>query len=225
MKLALLTPVFAPDLHDLAIMMHSDRVILLDTMKFSRKSRIHRAKIRTPDGFQWINIPVRTEDRDKAIPDVRIDHTNNWITIILRSLMYNYRNSIYFDFYEPEITADFSKAREFEFLLDFNKYFRKRLFTYLYINQNIEWASRMKEFDPDPDRFAQNLKADSLYQEHDSRHYLRQTKNKNEFKFEHPVYHQHFKGFVPDCSLLDVLFQFGPNAFQLFDSLKTISRE
>lgn len=224
MKLALLTPALAPDLHDLAIMMQSDRVVLLDTMKFSRKSRLHRAKIRTPEGFQWINIPVKTEDRDKLLPEVRIDHSEDWITIILRALRFNYRNSIYFDFYEPEITADFSKARDFTRLLDFNNYFRNRLFTYLYIEPKAEWASEIPEFNTNPDLFAQNLKANIVCQEHDSRHYLRQARDKMEIEFEHPVYHQHFKGFVPYCSLLDVLFQFGPTAFHLLDTLNSHNR-
>ncbi len=220
MKLALLTPALTPDLHDLAIMMQSDRVVLLDSMKFSRKSRLHRAKIRTPEGFQWINIPIKTEDRDQSLPEVRIDHSEDWITSILRALRFNYRNSIYFDFYEPEITADFNKARDYEYLLDFNKYFRDRLFTYLYIEPKAEWSSEIPEYDPNPDLFARNLNADVVCQEHDSRHYMRQASHKMEIEFNHPVYHQHFKGFVPYCSLLDVLFQFGPTAFHLLDTLK-----
>ncbi|MDX1642345.1 MAG: WbqC family protein, partial [Balneolaceae bacterium] len=127
MKLAILQPTLIPNLHDLAILLNADLVILQDTETWSRKSRVHRAKIRTPDETQYINIPVKTEDRDKPIRDVRIDHTEKWIEPLLRSLEFNYRNSVYYDFYEPEIRSDFESAAEYEFLLDFNLYIRHRI--------------------------------------------------------------------------------------------------
>src|SRR6056297_256040 len=126
MTLALLTPQFAPNLYDLAAMLRADRLILQDVERWSRKSRIHRAQIRTPKGIQWINIPIRTEDRKKAIKDVRMDHSEDWVTPLLRTLEYNYRNSIYYDFYEPEIKADFKSAYDYTYLMEFILYIQKR---------------------------------------------------------------------------------------------------
>jgi len=219
MKLALLTPCFAPDLYYLAAMLQADRVVLQDTEKFSRKSRIHRAKIRKPKGTQWINIPVVTEDRSKPVNQVRIDHSEDWITPILRALNYNYRNSIYYDFYEPEISADFNKATEFTYLIDFNTYFRDRLFTYLYLQKKLELASQLPEYDSDPDLFAGYIGADVIFQEYKSRHYQRQAKKRIDPVFTHPIYRQHFEGFEPWCSVLDVLFQYGPTAYTITDQL------
>jgi hypothetical protein len=219
MKLALLTPCFAPDLYYLAAMLQADRVVLQDMEKFSRKSSIHRARIRTPEGTQWINIPVRTEDRSKLVNQVRIDHSLDWITPLLRALNFNYRNSIYFDFYEPEITADFQRAADFEYLMDFNNYFRNRLFTFLYIEKEMELASDITEYNSDPDLFAQRIGADVIFQEYKSRHYQRQAERRKDPDFIHPVYRQHFDGFEPWCSVLDVLFQYGPTSFQVLDQL------
>lgn len=219
MKLALLTPVFAPDLYYLAALLQADRVVMLDTLKFSRKSRVHRARIRTPDGSQWINIPVRTEDRSSPVREVRIDHSGNWITPIMRSLRYNYRNSLYYDFYEPEIEADFNQALNFELLIDFTNYFRNRLFTYLYIDKKIEWASTTALFDENPDVFAERIGADIIFQEFDSRHYQRQASSRKDPDFTHPVYDQHFDGFVPNCCLLDLLFQYGPTSYKIIDQI------
>jgi len=219
MKLALLTPCFAPDLYYLAALLQADRAVLQDVEKFSRKSRIHRARIRTPGGTQWINIPVRTEDRSKPVNQVRIDHSQDWITPLLRALNFNYRNSIYFDFYEPEITADFQKAIDFEFLMAFNNYFRNRLFTFLYLDKELESASYITEYSSDPDLFAERIGADVIYQEYKSRHYQRQAKRRKDPDFIHPVYRQHFEDFEPWCSVLDVLFQYGPTSFQVLDQL------
>ncbi len=219
--LSILQPVLIPDLHDLAAILASHTVVLQDTERWSRKGRVHRAKIRTPDGTQYLNVPVRTEDRKKAIREVRIDHFQPWIPGLLRAIEFNYRNSVYYDFYEPEIRADFLSARDEEFLLPFVLNLRKRLFQFLEaeITADIILASSLPEYDPDPDRLTKKLNADIYYQEQNARHYQRQGKHKSELHFRHPVYRQHFDGFEPDCCLLDLLFQYGPESFRVTDEL------
>jgi len=222
MKLALLFPHFAPNLYDLAAMLQADQIILQDTERWSRKSRIHRAKIRTPKGTQWINIPVRTEDRKKAVKDVRIDHERDWIDPLLRAIEYNYRNSIYYDFYEPEIKADFQSATDYTYLINFVLYIQQRLLSFMDINISYQLASDMPNYQSDPDLLAEKLNADLLFQEHQSRHYQRQAERfGSDPSFEHPQYHQHFEEFEPWCSILDILFQFGPESFRILDDLRT----
>lgn len=223
MKLALLTPQFAPNLYDLAIMLQAERVVLQDVEQWSRKSRVHRAQIRTPEGTQWINIPILTEDRKKAIREVRIDHSGDWITPLLRSIRYNYRNSVYYDFYEPEINADFRSATDYEYLMPFILHIQKRLFRFLELSIEYEFASGLEPYTTNPDELAQRMDADTLFQEHDSRHYLRQAEHKKEPDFIHPEYRQHFDGFEPWCCILDVLFQFGPESFKITDKLNVES--
>jgi hypothetical protein len=220
MKLALLTPQFAPNLYDLAAMLRANRIILQDVERWSRKSRIHRAQIRIPEGTQWINIPVRTEDRKNAVKNVRMDHSEDWVTPLLRTIEYNYRNSIYYDFYEPEIKADFESAYDYTYLMEFVLYIQKRLLRFMDINIDYELASELPKYTSDPDLLAKNLGADTLFQEYDSRHYQRQAEQlQGDLQFKHPQYHQHFKGFEPWCSILDVLFQFGPESFRITDQL------
>lgn len=220
-SLSILQPVFIPNLHDLATILASDRVVLQDSEIWSRKGRVHRAKIRTPEGSQYINIPVHTQDRKKPIHDVRIDHSENWIDPLLRALEFNYRNSVYYDFYEPEIRADFKSAQNYEYLLLFALYMRKRILRFLEVDIQAEiiFSSRMEEYHSDPDQLAKSMDADVYYQEQGARHYQRQGKNKTELPFTHPVYRQHFDGFEPDCCLLDLLFQYGPEGFKIISHL------
>lgn len=222
MKLALLLPQFAPNLYDLAVMLQADQIILQDVEQWSRKSRTHRAQVRTPEGSQWINIPILTADRDKPINQVRIDHREDWITPLLRTIEYNYRNSIYYDFYEPEIKADFESANEYKYLQSFNLYIQQRLFQFMDIRVDYTLASRLNNYTSNPDQLAKQMDADILYQEYDSRHYQRQAKMKSELEFDHPTYHQHFEGFEPYCCILDVLFQFGPESFRITDKMLNV---
>lgn len=222
MKLAILQPVFIPDLHDLAVILAVDKILLQDSETWSRKGRTHRAKIRTPDGTQYLNIPVRTEDRDKPINKVRIDHDSEWIEPLLRSIEFNYRNSVYFDFYEPEIRADVESAANYKYLMPFVLYIRKRIFQFLEMEIDAEtvYSSQLQTYDSNPDQTAKNLQAEIYYQEPGSRHYQRQGKNKSQFAFTHPDYRQHFEDFEPGCCLLDLLFQYGPESFRVIEHLR-----
>ena len=222
MKLAILQPVLIPDLHDLAMMMSADTIIYQDSEQWSRKGRAHRALIRTPDKTDYLNIPVLTADRKKPIREVRIDHTEEWTDLWLRTLEVNYRNSVYFDFYEPEIRADFETGRQFELLIDFSLFLRRRIFQFLEIEipAQIYISGQMENYSSDPDILASSLEAELYWQEHDARHYQRQGKNKSEIPFNHPFYRQHFDGFEPNCCLLDLLFQYGPESFRIINHLQ-----
>ena len=221
-RLSILQPVFIPNLHDLATILASDMIVLQDSETWSRKGRVHRAKIRTPEGSQYINIPVHTKDRKKPIYEVRIDHSENWIDPLLRTLEFNYRNSVYYDFYEPEIRADIESAKNHDFLLPFVLFMRKRIFRFLEVDIQAEiiLSSGMNEYHSDPDQLAKKLNADVYFQEQGARHYQRQGKNKSELPFTHPVYRQHFEGFEPHCCLLDLLFQYGPEGFRVISRLQ-----
>jgi hypothetical protein len=221
LQLAILQPTLIPNLYDLTAMLAADKVVFQDSEKWSRKGRTHRAKIRTPEGTQWLNVPVRTEDRKKQIREVRIDHNEDWIEQVLRSIEYNYRNSVYYDFYEPEIRSDWQLAKQYEFLMPFVLSLRDRIFKYLEIEipSEVLYSSEMTGYHSNPDRLAEQMGAKEYYQEQDSQHYQRQGKNKTVLPFTHPVYRQHFEGFEPDCCLLDLLFQYGPESFKVIEEL------
>ena len=222
---AVLQPVLLPDLHDMALMFKADTVVLQDSEPWSRKGRTHRARIRTPDGTDYLSVPVMKSDRKGPIGKVRIDHTRDWLTPFWRSLEFNYRNSIYFDFYEPEIHADLMTGQNFEFLTDFSAFLNKRLFGFLDIELQATflYSSNMSGYTSDPDQLARHLKAGTYYQEHNSRHYQRQGETRQIPDFHHPEYRQHFDGFEPYCCLYDLLFQYGPESFLILDQIRKVS--
>jgi hypothetical protein len=220
MKAALLFPQFAPNLYDLSIMLKADRIILQDVEQWSRKSRVHRARIRTPQGTQWIRIPIRSEDRKRPVNKLRIDHSRNWISPLLRSLEYNYRNSIYYDFYEPDIRNLFQSAVDFTYLQPFILRLFEKLYQLINVYPDYSLASDLPCYTSDPQQLTRNLNASELYFEQNSRHYQRRDGMVSDPGFTHPVYYQHFEGFEPDCCILDMLFQLGPECFRVTDQLQ-----
>ncbi|MEQ9091099.1 MAG: WbqC family protein [Balneola sp.] len=219
MILTILTPQFAPNLYDLASMLKADRVIFTDVEKWSRKGRTHRAEIRNEEDSQWVNLPVLSDDRKKAIKDVRLDHSQLWFEPLWNAILHNYKNATYFDHFEDELYHDIQQANEFEHLLEFNLYFFGRLLRYLEIEINYELASRVEGYSTFPDETMRNLSADTLYLEHQSKNYQRQTKHAEIALEKHPVYGQAYPGFVEGCSILDLLLNKGVESFRILEKL------
>ena len=219
LALAILTPQFAPNLYDLASMLKADRVIFTDVEKWSRKGRTHRAEIRNEEDSQWINLPVVSEDRKKAIKDVRLDHDQQWFEPFWNAILHNYRNATYFDYFEDELYHNIQQAFEFEYLMEFNLYFFERLLRYLEIEIDYELASKVTGYSTFPDETMKNLSADVLYLEHQSKNYQRQTKQAKIALEKHPVYDQSYPGFVEGCSVIDLLLNKGVESFRILEKL------
>ena len=217
---ALILPPFLPNLYDLAVMFNGNPVIVADHQRFSRKSRVHRGRIRTPDGeSQWLTLPIPSDERRSPLHSVTIADTSGsgeWI----KQLTYCYSNAPYFDFLIEELKADLSEAEQFSLLTDVTGYIFSRLARYLELPEiSMTKASQMKEWDDNPDQLARNLNASEVYQEHRSRHYLRQAECRTDPDVHIPEYRQTGTGFVPWCCLFDLLFEYGPEAFRITDLL------
>lgn len=214
-------PPFLPNLYDLYIMLNGDPVIVCDVHIFSRKSRIHRGRIRTPNGDdQWLTLPIRKEDRKKRIPDVRLDNSVNWPKEWMKQLRFCYSASTYFDHFEEQLYADFQSAATKTYLTDATFVLYDRIRRYLEIPEiSLTPASELSEWDDDPDQLAHNLGAGHIFQEHRSRHYLRQAECRIDPEITFPQYHQKGEGFVPWCCWIDLIFEYGPESFKIIDQL------
>lgn len=219
MILTILTPQFAPNLYDLSSMLKADQIIFTDVEKWSRKGRTHRAEIRNEKDSQWINLPVLSEDRKKAIKDVRLDHSQQWFEPFWNAILHNYKNATYFDHFEDELYNDIQQANECEYLLEFNLYFFGRMCTYLEIEIDYELASKVEGYSTFPDETVGNLNAEILYLEHQSKNYQRQSEHAEVALSKHPIYNQAYSGFVEGCSVLDLLLNKGVESFRILEKL------
>ena len=208
MLVAQIQPQFAPNLYDLTTMLRADKVILLDSDIWSRKGRTHRAKIRVGNSSDWINIPILTEDKKKPIREVRIDHPQDWFTPFWNAILHNYSDATYFDFYADELYAEFTQARQFEKLIDFNLYLFQKLLTYLEISTDYLLNSQ-GQFSIDNNDF--------VIQEFESRNYIRQLENAIPPNKKLPEYRQTGHGFVEECSVLDLLLNHGSESYKVLE--------
>lgn len=219
MRLALLQPQFAPNLYDLASMLKADLVVWQDVEKWSRKGRTHRAKIRGQNGLQWINLPIVSTDKEKAINEVRIDHSEDWLTPFWNAIYHNYRTATYFDLYVDELRADLENGCEFDRLIEFDRFIFGRILKYLEIHIDPVLASDLPEYSTYPDELKKNLQADVLYMEHRSKNYQRKSSHAIPAMTHHPVYRQAEPGFIKGASILDLLLNHGKESFKIIEAL------
>ncbi|MEX0724421.1 MAG: WbqC family protein [Gracilimonas sp.] len=215
LRLALVQPQFAPNLYDMAAMLKADRVVWNDMEQWSRKGRTHRAAIKGEQGLQWVNIPIKTKDKKKPIREVRIKQNEDWIEPFWNALHHNYSEATWYDFFAEEVEADIKKATDFERLLDFNMYFFGRMSAYLEFDIEYELASTLPNFTANPDILAEQLDADVLYQEHESKNYQWLSEKAEPALVDHPRYNQPGNEFLAGCSILDLLFNCGKESFRV----------
>lgn len=73
-----------------------DEFILYDDMQYTRRDWRNRNKIKTPQGVQWLTVPVRVKGKySQKIKDTEIDGSN-WASAHWKSLTQNYRRAPYF---------------------------------------------------------------------------------------------------------------------------------
>lgn len=216
----LFTPLFAPTLHDLAIMLStpgdiSARILLADTLNFSRKSRVHRAQIRTNNGTTWIQFPIHPEDKKAKLNEARIDPEKSWIRLLTQTLETAYGGSPYYDEYMPWFEDILHQAPGASFLQKAQQ-FRHQIFDFLHLPElksaEVYWSSLSP---------TEQKEAKPLFQEPDSKNYIPQIAKNPTYPFQHPQYPQHFGGFTPGLCLLDLLFEVGPESWKVIDELST----
>jgi hypothetical protein len=211
MKLALLLPGIVPDMHWIQAFARADQVILDDLSPWSRKSRVHRYQIRTPQGTHWLNVPV-LKNNGRSLRETQMDPSQTWAKEHMRTLAMNYRNSLFFDFLEAEIEDTFNKAASQANLVDASIVSLNLILSLLGLPKVWTMASEIAGWTNDPDALAHLLGADALILEHQSRHYQRQAIHTPILEMPHPEYRQHFGGFYPECGILDYLFAKGPGS-------------
>ncbi|MBB6453304.1 hypothetical protein HNQ94_001752 [Salirhabdus euzebyi] len=87
-------------------MAHSDMMILLDTVPFRKRSYQNRVKIKTPNGAQWLTVPVETKGKFAQLTkDVKVSDTINWKEDHQKMFQLFYSRSDHFDELFPQLES------------------------------------------------------------------------------------------------------------------------
>lgn len=82
-----------------------DEFILFDDMQYTRRDWRNRNKIKTPNGLQWLTVPVQAKGNFyQKIRYIELDG-NTWAKEHWQSLLQNYRRAKHFDMFAPELES------------------------------------------------------------------------------------------------------------------------
>lgn len=202
-------------------MLRSDVFCYLDNVQFKKNEWQNRNRIKTAQGWQWLTVPVSYRFPQR-INEVRIDADPGWRKKHLQSLVSNYGKAPFFKEHLPFFKEAY--GCEWELVSDLN------LFMIEYIRRMLGLAEKPNvlasdfELSDDPnDRLidiCKELGADTYLAGRGSAGYM----DFNRFKaagirvivqnFRHPDYPQRFGPFVPGLSIVDLLFNCGPESLK-----------
>ena len=82
-----------------------DLFIFYDDVQYTTRDWRNRNRIVTPDGLRWLTVPVNYEKRSQLIDEVGIDYSQNWQQRHLHQLETNYRRAPFFQTYAPQFAG------------------------------------------------------------------------------------------------------------------------
>jgi len=102
----------------------SDIFILLDDVQFKKNDWQNRNKIHTPQGWQWLTVPV-IHNFGQTIVETKIKNVSNWRQAHYKALVLNYSRAPFFNDYKDFFETLYE--REWEYLADLNIYILEKL--------------------------------------------------------------------------------------------------
>lgn len=203
----LLHPTYQPSILSFAVQIGNDIVWEVHD-NYQKQTYRNRCYICSDQGKKMLNIPIRhvggSSGRQKY-RDVRLDNSYAWQRLHWRSLETAYRTSPFFEFYEDELRPLYQQS--FEFLLDFNF----KSIEILTENLGVVFPSEQSQsYHPNPEavRDCRGL-----------------VNAKDEKGKDLPPYPQVFgerHGFISNLSMLDLLFNLGPESLSYLEKLENI---
>lgn len=205
---------------------HSDIYVVMDSVEFLRRGLQHRNTIKTIQGVQWLTIPVFQHEK-QWINEVKIDIELPWARKHWGSLKTNYTPAPYFDRYAADLQGIL--FQEWQSLCELNLALLKWIMQILGIQIPIVRLSDLEVVGQKSDLLINVCKAvgaDTYLSGSGGRHYmdlaLFEAAGVDVLwqAFVYPTYEQLFPeiGFIPNLSILDVLFCCGPETHRFLET-------
>lgn len=218
MKISIMQPTYLPWIGYFGMIDLSDIFIFYNDVQFVKRSWQRRNKIKTPNGWMWLTVPVISNFKEN-INNVRINTAMNWREKHLKSIKFNYKSAPYFN--EFQNILEYIYGENFEYLADLNIKIIKEIAKNLSIDTKFMLSSDLKSSGAKTDRLIsiinplkEDKKCDYLTSP-GTINYIEQDKFKEKdinlywYYFSHPEYLQLFGDFNPYLSIIDLILNVG----------------
>ena len=222
-------PNFCPWLGYFSKILRSDLFILLDHVEYSKNGWTSRVRIKTPQGPQWLTVPVLRKGSHQTILESEINPTVRWEHKILKSLEANYGRAPHFSIHYPQIEAILTQPSSS--LAELNAQLLTDLLDTMGIATPIVRSSELNHSGSATDLLVSLVQSagGSTYLSGDGAGYQENEKftvhgiSTETNDFRHPEYAQLWGEFTPGLSIIDALFNLGADGTHrlLLDELAT----
>lgn len=201
MNSCLLTePHYLPNVFFFSGFKDAKTIIFNDTGLFIKQTFRNRTNIPAANGIQRLIIPVEKGKTKLAYKDVKIDNKTNWRRIHWQAIVSTYNKSPFFFYYRQQFENYFlSKTK---FLFDFNMLLIHEIIKILELENNIQLLSSTGN-------------EESLNCMDSSKTMTPGVTKAEQSDYNFKKYTQVFSdrfGFIPNMSIIDVIFNCGPEA-------------
>jgi len=175
----------------------ADSVLIEAQENYIKQSYRNRCHVLTSQGVIALTVPVKGGNKKTPVTALEIDYEQKWVNTHWRTIRSAYGNSPYFEFYADYFEAIYEK--EPRYLFELNREFLALYFKFLKITKPLGFTERYEE------KYGPNIL--------DLRSQIHPKKAPDSLTIK--SYNQVFgKQFAPNLSILDLLFNQGPEAAQ-----------
>ncbi len=201
MDSVLLSTAYFPPIFYFSRLIHASNIIIEKEENFHKQTYRNRCIILGANGPLNLTVPIEHTEPKIKIPNLNIFYQNHWQLIHFRAIESAYRNSPYYEYYIDDFKVFFQKKPTT--LFDLNLDILKTCLNVIGCKCLIEFTLDFVSEETDTDfRF------------------ISPKKEITDFIF--PVYHQVFDekfSFVPNLSILDLIFNLGPDTSNYLNSI------
>lgn len=198
--MSLFIPTYFSPISQYAEIEKSDKIVFEMHDNFQKQSFRNRCYIYNSNGKQLLSIPVKHPIKEgrKKTKDTLVENDFPWQDQHFKSLQSSYRVSPYFEFFEDDLAPLFTK--KYKYLQDVN------IDSFLFIADALQIETSFYKTDKydveSTEKDFRFLAEKDLQPKRDYKSYVQMFDDKH--------------GFIPNLSILDLLFMEGPNAVSFF---------
>lgn len=203
MSIALLPMTYFGPIQSYAVMFHYDCVLIDRHEHYRKQTYRNRCIIAAPSGPQALTVPIERRDPSHtAAADIVLSRHNDWRHQHLHALRTAYEASPYYQYYIDDIATIL--FHPFTHLIDLNEALRATIQDLLGMQPNAK-----------PTTLYFTAESAARNRIDDFRDVISPKAQQTDHCFKAKPYHQVFEqslGFLPNLSILDLLFNLGPEA-------------
>jgi len=209
----------------------ADVFAVVDNVQFVKRGTfgwMNRNRIRTREGWMWLTVPVLTKGKyHQLISDTQINNDLAWGKKHFNAIYHNYHRSAYFKRYIGFFEEVYKKRWDnfcdlsTEIIAYLIEELGIRVKTVKCSQIGVEGKAAGYVID-----MCKRLKADTYLSGIHGKDYLDESLFLKENiklayqEWSQPVYKQQFEGFIPELSVVDLLFNCGPDSREILSGRK-----